>query len=107
VGSGCLIEYTDRRRIKENVHDELMTLVAKRRHPPKSRFGDQPKWLFQLKSIVKAALGRREVDLYDLQAWTLFKCKAAGIVAGEARRENMSSRWGMRRPRRRGVGGDL
>jgi L-ascorbate metabolism protein UlaG (beta-lactamase superfamily) len=84
VGSGCLIEYTDRQQIKENVHDELMTMVAKRRYPPKLRFGDQPKWLFQLKSIVKAALGRREVDLYDLQAWTLFEGEAAGIVAGGA-----------------------
>jgi hypothetical protein len=73
VGSGCLIEYTDRQRIKENLHEELAILIAKRRDPPKSRFGDQPKWLFQIKSIAKALLGRHELDLYDLQAWTRFK----------------------------------
>jgi L-ascorbate metabolism protein UlaG (beta-lactamase superfamily) len=82
VGSGCLIEYTDRQRINENLHDELTMLIAKRTRPPKSRFGDQPKWLFHLKSMVKGALGRREVGLYDLQAWTLFKDEAAGIGAG-------------------------
>jgi Beta-lactamase superfamily domain len=73
VGSGCRIEYSNRQRIKENLHEELTILIAKHRDPPKSRFGDQPKWLFQIKSIAKALLGRHELDLYDLQAWTVFK----------------------------------
>ena len=70
VGSGCIIEYTDRRRIKENLHRELTMLIAKHDRPPKSRFGDQPKWLFLAKRFVNRALGRVRPDLYDLSEWT-------------------------------------
>ena len=87
-GSGCLIEYTDQQRIKNNLHEELTILIAKHHGPPKSRFGDQPKWLFQIKSIVKALLGRHELNLYDLQAWTLFKDKALAPMPAGHHREN-------------------
>jgi len=100
VGSGCLIEYTDQQRIKKNLHEELTILIAKHRGPPKSRFGDQPKWLFQMKSIVKALLGRHEVDLYDLQAWTLFKDKAPAPMPAGHRQRKLFRRAG-RTPRRR------
>jgi len=73
VGSGCLIEYRERERIAENLHEELTTLIAHYEHPPRSRFGDQPKWVFRLKSGIKTALVHKEVDLYDLKAWTLFE----------------------------------
>lgn len=73
VGSGCLFEYADRARIGENLHRELMVLVSRHDAAPNSRFGDQPKWLFQTKRLAKRMLGRSEPDLYDLRRWTRFR----------------------------------
>src|ERR1700730_1094180 len=74
VGSGGLWEYRNRARAETNLHDELAILLRKIDKPPRSRFGDQPAWLFHGKRLMKAFLNKSsEDDLYDLSAWTVFK----------------------------------
>lgn len=72
VGSGILIEYMNRQRVAENLHRELTVLLAKLDKSPRSRFGDQPKWIYCVKNLVKRLIGRVEPDLYDLNTWTRF-----------------------------------
>jgi len=74
VGSGGLWEYRSRARAETNLHNELAILLRKIDKPPRSRFGDQPAWLFHGKRFIKALLNKcSEDDLYDLSAWTVFK----------------------------------
>lgn len=72
VGSGCIFEYTSREKAEQNLHRELLPLLNNRTVPPRSRFGDQPKLMYQLKQGVKKAIGRVDEDLYDLKRWTIF-----------------------------------
>ena len=72
VGSGIIVTYRDREACFRNLHRELTPLLARLTAPPRSRFGDQPKWLFQAKRFVKRLLGMTEVDLEDLGTWTRF-----------------------------------
>jgi hypothetical protein len=74
VGSGGLWEYRTRAKAETNLHDELAILLRKIDKPPRSRFGDQPAWLFYGKRLIKALLNKKSEDnLYDLNAWTVFK----------------------------------
>ena len=74
VGSGGLFAYRDRATAETRVHRELMTILRHRDTPPKSRFGNQPRWLGSLKKRVKAALGAPKTrDLYNLNTWTVYK----------------------------------
>ena len=74
VGSGGLWEYRNRAIAETNLHRELAILLRKIDTPPRSRFGDQPAWLFHGKRLIKALLTKSsENDLYDLSAWTVFK----------------------------------
>ncbi len=72
VGSGCIFEYTSREKAEQNLHRELRPLLNNNTLPPRSRFGDQPKLMYQLKQSVKKAVGRVDEDLYDLKRWTVF-----------------------------------
>lgn len=57
VGSGCEFIYHDRRRLSEALHRELKVLLNAQSTPPSSRYGDQPKWLYDLKMSVKRLTG--------------------------------------------------
>jgi hypothetical protein len=50
---------------------ELAVLLRKQITPPRSRFGEQPLWLYQAKQKIGRAMGRRPNTLYDLAAWTV------------------------------------
>lgn len=73
VGSGCIFEYMKLDRVAENLHTELRMIVRKHTKPPKSRYGDQSKWLFTLKQAVKRLLGHKDEGLYDLKKWLVMK----------------------------------
>ncbi len=73
VGSGCTIEYADAGRVAENLHRELIAVLAEVKASPRSRFGDQSKLMYQLKTLAKKVLRPPQVDLYDLDSWTVFK----------------------------------
>ncbi len=73
VGSGIVFDYADRRRVRENLHGEISALLRQRTAPPRSRWGDQPKFLYDIKTRVKALVKPRETDLYDLDHWTVYR----------------------------------
>ena len=73
VGSGGMFDYTDRSTVKKNIHRELMVILLPHETPLKSRFGNQPFWLYQLKHLVKDFAGKRPPDLYDLDTWTAWE----------------------------------
>jgi len=78
VGSGGVFRYRDRADADANLHAELMLLLRVHDAPPRSRFGDQPKWLYALKTGIKRVLrglvGRApEPDLYDNRAWIRYR----------------------------------
>lgn len=72
VGSGGIFEYSSQQKATENIHRELMTILVPHDTPPRSRFGDQPKWLYQLKQLLRRFGRRRNADLYDLKSWTVW-----------------------------------
>jgi hypothetical protein len=73
VGSGGKWQYPTREAAATNIHEELAIIIRKRTAPPKSRFGDQARWLYELKTMVKRSLGMPTKDLYDLMDWTVFE----------------------------------
>lgn len=73
VGSGCIIEYASQARVAENLHRELTVLLRQVGHPPASRFGDQSRTVYAIKTAIKRLLGKQERDIYSLQDWTRYK----------------------------------
>jgi hypothetical protein len=73
VGSGGIFDYADKVKARENVHQELMVILVPHETPPKSRFGDQPRWVYRLKQLIKGLTKKRQPDLYDLFTWTAWK----------------------------------
>lgn len=71
VGSGGIWSYRDRGVAAAHLHRELAVLLRKQITPPRSRFGEQPPWLYQAKQKIARAMGRRPNTLYDLAAWTV------------------------------------
>jgi hypothetical protein len=76
VGSGISYEYRNAARVPENLHRELAALLRPLSMPPRSRYGDQPKFLHDLKNAIKTLIGRKHCDLYDLNEWTVYQSKA-------------------------------
>ena len=72
VGSGGIWTYRDRAAAARDLHSELAQLLRQVKHPPASRFGDQPAWLFNVKRSIKHIMWRNSLDLYDLMTWTVF-----------------------------------
>ncbi len=73
VGSGGIFAYRDRRQADRNLHHEMRPLLCRLERAPPSRWGDQPKWLYDAKRLIKRLIGRQEQDLYDLAAWTVIQ----------------------------------
>lgn len=73
VGSGCIFEYATSDRLRENLHNEIKMIIRKQNKAPKSRYGDQPKWLFDIKQLVNKIRGHKKEDLYDLNKWLIIK----------------------------------
>jgi hypothetical protein len=89
VGSGCTIQYNDAARVRENLHRELLAVLKQLKRPPRSRFGDQPRLLYEVKQGIKQLVGRKGDDLYDLDSWTVYQSPDApsGALAGHGSRE--------------------
>ena len=47
VGSGGIWQYANRQAAAPNLYRELATILRKREAAPPSRFGDQPRWLYE------------------------------------------------------------
>lgn len=73
VGSGCQFEYSSRDRLADKLHQEISVLLNARATAPRSRYGDQPKWLYQAKRGIKRLTGRLPRDPYALEDWLVFK----------------------------------
>ena len=69
VGSGGIFKYRDPARARQNIHRELVMLLRVHEDAPRSRFGDQSKFLYLIKTGIKALLGRLDTDIYDLSHW--------------------------------------
>jgi hypothetical protein len=72
VGSGGIFRYGDPSKVRSNVHRELMFML---RHQPRAlppRPGGLRAAAGAVKRFVRRALGLGELDLYDLQRWTVF-----------------------------------
>jgi hypothetical protein len=73
VGSGGIFAYRDRATADQNLHQELWVLLTNVEEPPTSRFGDQPEWLYRIKTGIKRLLGQKPSTLYDLGEWIVYK----------------------------------
>ena len=73
VGSGGIFAYRDRATADQNLHRELWVLLQDVKHAPHSRFGDQPEWLYELKTGIKTLMGHKPSTLYDLKSWIVYK----------------------------------
>jgi len=71
VGSGGKWEYRTYEAAAAQLHNELAVLMRMLQTPPRSRFGDQARWLYGLKMWVKRSLGIPTKDIYDLLEWTV------------------------------------
>jgi hypothetical protein len=76
VGSGGKWQYRTREAAATNLHEELGVIIRKRTTPPRSRYGDQARWLYELKMMVKRVLGMPTKDLYELMDWTVFETES-------------------------------
>ncbi|MGD2084038.1 MAG: hypothetical protein PVF91_13835, partial [Chromatiales bacterium] len=79
VGSGIRFEYPDRARMKRDLHEELMVMV--------NPFASAPsRSTKNLKRRVKRLLRNEQLDLYNIERWTVFadegEAGRAASVAG-------------------------
>jgi L-ascorbate metabolism protein UlaG (beta-lactamase superfamily) len=72
VGSGGLFDYPSRKAVRKNLRPEVSVMIRMHDSPPIRK--PQPNQLvFKTKHFIKRLLGRVERDLYDLEAWTVWK----------------------------------
>ncbi len=87
VGSGGTWQYGTRQAAATNMYQELAAILRKRDAAPPSRYGDQPRWLYEVKSRIKRGLGKQNDTLYNLLTWTVFDDEVApGHRAADANR---------------------
>lgn len=70
VGSGGIFEYFQCAKTKTNLHRELIHLLRKNAPPPVT--AKHSRIVYKAKQLIKRVLGRTDVDLYDLNAWTVY-----------------------------------
>lgn len=73
VGSGGTWQYQSGTAVAANIYSEISQIIRKIDGPRKSRLGDQPRWMYELKTLAKRLLARSGTDLYDLREWTVFE----------------------------------
>lgn len=81
VGSGGVFAYRSRADAERNLHRELVVLLKACKVAPQSRYGNDAKWLFKGKQVIKSVIGKKPEDLYDLKTWTVFGAEPAGLAA--------------------------
>lgn len=72
VGSGGIFEYANQRLVKFNLHRDFQRILRKPSGTPQKRYGASSKYAFKAKETIKKILGRKAVDLYDLDSWTVY-----------------------------------
>jgi hypothetical protein len=72
IGSGCLFEYSDRTKVRRNIHKELIHLVRRHSAPLVPRRRGFLHLAEKAKGAIKRMFGMAELDLYDLESWTVF-----------------------------------
>jgi len=77
VGSGGMIDYPNREQAEHNLQDELAVMIRQHEAPLAPRPAAPNPLLAAAKRAVKRAMGRVEVDLYDLGAWTVWAAPRA------------------------------
>ena len=77
VGSGGMIDYPNREQAEHNLQDELAVMIRQHEAPLAPRPAAPNPLLAAAKRAVKRAMGRVEVDLYDLRAWTVWAAPRA------------------------------
>jgi hypothetical protein len=77
VGSGGMIDYPNREQAEHNLQDELAVMIRQHEAPLAPRPAAPNPLLAAAKRAVKRAVGRVEVDLYDLGAWTVWAAPRA------------------------------
>jgi hypothetical protein len=70
VGSGGVFDYRSVAAVRRALHRELAVMLTQHQKAPCSRFGDNSRFMFHVKRSVRALLGGRPHDLYDLMQWT-------------------------------------
>ena len=85
VGSGGTFEYIDRRKVRSALHQEVMMIVKKHEKCPSPRYGDSGKLIHRARQLVKRLLGRKEQDLYDLEAWIVYQGSSVPALSEAAR----------------------
>jgi L-ascorbate metabolism protein UlaG (beta-lactamase superfamily) len=73
VGSGVVFEYKTKEQADRNLHRELAVLLRRHHNAPSSRYGRSAPWLYRTKEAIKAMIGRRTPDLYDLKTWVVYR----------------------------------
>jgi L-ascorbate metabolism protein UlaG (beta-lactamase superfamily) len=73
VGSGGILTYGDRSKVPDNLHQQLIAMMRRHVKAPVVRPGGARGAIRLLKRWLKALLGRREEDLYDVNRWTVYE----------------------------------
>ena len=73
VGCGGIFDYPNRAQAERNFQRELNTILRWHEQPPAARAGQSSPWVAAAKRMVKQAIGRTELDLYDLGSWTTWE----------------------------------
>ncbi|HEY1326452.1 MAG TPA: MBL fold metallo-hydrolase [Casimicrobiaceae bacterium] len=73
VGSGGTFRYASRELALQNIHRELKVLLTPRERALPARPEPPNRALTTVKRAIKRAIGKDDIDLYDLAAWTVWQ----------------------------------
>lgn len=92
VGSGGIFTYQNRAAADANLHSELSVLLQYVTAAPSSRFGDQPRWLYELKRMIKSTIEKSEPNLYDLSEWVVYDTESSSDSGEHHQRRSIKKR---------------